>query len=237
MELDELYTLREAVDYLNRHQPAGQKAITERRLKYAVHETGRLAPIPVGSRDYGRNGEAYTIIFTRRMLDEYLRRMDQADAEPVRPGAADTTGWLESSAALAYVNERLRERGLEEMGADLFGHYRYQTDKLPSRTLGKVGIFLERDLDAFVAYLATLETVREEGIDRDKAAAYVTEQLQARGINRQVSPGTLNNYIYRDKILTGRKIGPLRVFDRDELDRLVAYIVEKEQEKRRKKEE
>ncbi|MCP4427415.1 MAG: hypothetical protein GY803_23245 [Chloroflexi bacterium] len=130
MELKYLYSKATAFDYV------GPRA----RISFGtwdkhIHTYGNITPIKLGD----RAGKAHTLVFTRRMLDAYLR-----NEWPVEP-TADELNMVMGAAAireLTGLSSRALKRYYKRTNAD-------GTPRLPGVMLGNARVSLRPDVEKF----------------------------------------------------------------------------------------
>ena len=168
VKLDDLYSLPEALAYVNEAaEAAGGRPLTLVGFKRHVYDNNglfQLEPVRIGRRP-GRPGErretrAMGIVFTRRMLDEYLANREANRAAPggarvvTRPTAAERRALMSWSEAHALLNALLaRRKAPLRVSETSFNSYR-SSGKLPSKVIGKVAVYTLGDVEAFAGELA-----------------------------------------------------------------------------------
>lgn len=166
--LDDLYSLPEALAYVNEAAEAtGSRPLTMVGFKRHVYDNNglyQLEPIRIGRRP-GRPGErretrAMGIVFTRRMLDEYLANREANRAAPggerlvTRPTVAERRALMSWAEAHAQLNALLARRKTPLRVSEVsFNGYR-SSGKLRSKIIGKVAVYTLADVEAFAAELA-----------------------------------------------------------------------------------
>jgi hypothetical protein len=157
-DLHEVYDRTAALGYVNaRLRQAGTREVSEGAFLKATHEVYerafRLEPLRLGERPGGLGPDetrARVVVFTKRMLDEYVAgRLVWLD-EVVRPSAAERATFLASADAVAWVNERWEARGIDYRVDDRLLAYHVRAGRLPVTLAGRVAVYRRDDLAALV---------------------------------------------------------------------------------------
>lgn len=185
VRLDDLYGLDEALAYVN-ERLGGEKGLSMVGFKRHIYDDParpsslfQLEPLPIGRREYARHVKAAGLVFTRRMLDEYLanrehnarRGVERTVTRPTDAERAAVLGWAE---ALALINGRLAAEGLRPLHPRAFQSL-YRRGRLPVRTFSRrVAVYTTADLDdALPALIDARRTRRPRGLSRHPLAEWL----------------------------------------------------------------
>lgn len=164
IELADVFGLDEALAYINERLP-GDLRLSVPGFKRHIHGEGKpgslfqLEPIGLGKRVYAGGEAAMTLVFTRRMLDEYLarrranarRRAERVVTRPTEAERAALMGWTE---ARVWLNDWFIARRLPfRISASSMNAYRAK-GRIPYRVVGKSAVYLARDIEAFAHVFA-----------------------------------------------------------------------------------
>lgn len=156
----DLYGFAAALKYVNaRLAAAGERPLSMAGFRRHVYGPGdgllQLEPLPLSMRARADGPDRSTgVIFTRRMLDEYLaNRAHNAgygvERVVTRPTADERAQVMGLAAALAYVNEALARRGASYgLPEGSMGYFR-RRGMLAARPAGRAVAYTAADLDAF----------------------------------------------------------------------------------------
>ena len=163
LRLDDLLSTDEAVAYVNeRLAAAGEPGVSAVGFRTHVHvpQYAQLEPIRLGERVMDDGARRNTlIVFTRRLLDEYVanrahNRRSGAVRLVARPTAEETAQVFDTPAAVEYVNERIVEQGGMYTLTPALARYYRNTGHLPHRAVSAMKlVYIRGDLDAFAEFL------------------------------------------------------------------------------------
>lgn len=161
IDLAELFGFDEALAYINsRLMEARRLSVPgfKRHIYDAEPGLFQLEPIRIGWREYdggeGKQGKAYTLVFTRRMLDEYVTNREtnarRRGARVVtRPTESERAALLGRAEARAWLNDWFIARRLPfRISSSSMNAYR-ALGRIPHRVIGNSAVYRTRDVEAF----------------------------------------------------------------------------------------
>lgn len=168
LKLEDLFSRADALTYVNeRLEAMGGSPIVDVTFNNHIYDrdVGEIEPLVLGVRTGGfvspaRGEYAMQLLFTRRMLDEYVanraynHRARPGNKRVTRPTKDEEDAFLAGQSALDYINEELAARRVNfEMSAPLLQYYR-RIGRVPYRLVGKLLIYRVFDLERFVEDIA-----------------------------------------------------------------------------------
>lgn len=168
LKLDDLFSRADALTYVNeRLEAMGGSPIADVTFNNHIYDRDvcEIEPLVLGTRTGGfvspvRGEYAMQLLFTRRMLDEYVanrasnHRARPGDKRVTRPTKDEEDAFVAGQSALNYINEELALRKVDfEMSAPLLQYYR-RIERIPCRLVGRLIIYRFLDLDRVVEEIA-----------------------------------------------------------------------------------
>lgn len=161
IRLEDIYNMDEALEYINQRLAAeGGRPLSLPGLRRHIYDDParpgtlfQLEPIPLGRRVYDDYEKPLGLVFTRRMLDEYVANREHNARHGVarrvtRPTADELAAVLSPAEARARINEWLRRRGIKYRMTSATFNMRRHLGRIPHRVIGKVSVMTAADMDA-----------------------------------------------------------------------------------------
>lgn len=180
LTLGDLYNQAEALAYINAALVArGGRPLSRSGLRRHMYDDPaipgtlfQLEPIPVGRRDYRTAGDRRptNIVFTRRMLEEYLAGRAE-NARPLsarrvtRPTPAELDQVMGHAEALALVNEYLAAVGSDYRLTESNFNIRRSRGQIPHKVLGRAAVYLKGDMEDVAREMAEKSQLAAETAD------------------------------------------------------------------------
>lgn len=176
LDLHQLYGRREALAYFNEqmaergHEPISEATFLKMQFEALYPDTFRLEPLALGERSGVLSDGRYATVtaFTRRMLDEAASRRPGRIPEVTRPTEAERAAFLTASEAVAWLGDWWATRGIQPTFTITPRHLLYfqATGRVPALRVGRVNVFLKRDLER-LAHAAAESTTRRNPWEPD----------------------------------------------------------------------
>lgn len=179
-QLEDVYGITSALEYVNARLAAeGLPTLTMVGFKRHMYDDPdrpgslfQLEPIRLESWP-DEAGRAQAVVFTRRMLDEYLAAREHNAARGVeriitRPTPAEAREFLSTAEAQALATRLLAERGVDVAVTSSALRHRGTTGELPRKVEGKTAVYTQTGIRALVDLL--IEQGQEKERRRDPMA-------------------------------------------------------------------
>jgi hypothetical protein len=160
LELADVFGTEEALAYINERLPESERLSLPGFKRHIFDDPNRegtlfqLEPLALGGRVYADGDRASVLVFTRRMLDDYIanrpanarRRAERAVTRPTEHERAVLLGWPDVQTRLNnwFAARRLPFR----ISESAMSSYRVN-GRIPFRRVGQSAVYLARDVDAF----------------------------------------------------------------------------------------
>lgn len=160
LELTDVFGTEEALAYINERLPESKRLSLPGFKRHIFDDPRRdktlfqLEPIALGGRVYAAGEKASVLVFTRRMLDDYIAnreanaryRVERAVTRPTESERAALLGWPDAQTRLNtfFAARRLPFR----ISESAMSSYRVN-GRIPFKRVGQSAVYLARDVDAF----------------------------------------------------------------------------------------
>lgn len=156
----DVFGIDEALAYVNERLPEERRLSAPGFRRHVFDDPARpgslfqLEPIALGQRVYADRERATALVFTRRMLDEYLSNRANnarrcAERVVTRPTGEERAALMGRGAARLWLNDWFSVRRLPFRISESSMNDYQATGRIPHKIIGQTAAFLTRDVEMF----------------------------------------------------------------------------------------